>query len=238
MKINLNEMEVITEDGFESVPDNSTKTKNTEVFFRNIEGNLINKIKNHDICLGCIAWLTSPLVLSALSETETQIVVQKEDFLRPDIGAHHKTWPKWLREKYDDLSNLLERHEFPYLGLFSVGSDPGIEGVRCVGNHNKDKNPAFPRMHNKFMVFAERQKKFVNDPPYEGYWHDFVVPCAVWTGSFNFTKNSSNSLENALYITDPDIVKAYFSEYQQIAALSEPLDWTTPWSAPEWRIGT
>lgn len=46
------------------------------------------------------------------------------------------------------------------------------------------------------------------------------------------------SLENALYITEPAIVEAYFNEYQQIAALSEPLNWGSDWCAPEWRLGS
>lgn len=62
------------------------------------------------------------------------------------------------------------------------------------------------------------------------------MPSAVWTGSFNFTQNSELSLENALYITDPEIVAAYFEEYGQIAAISEPLDWESKWIAPEWLI--
>ncbi|MNJ81293.1 hypothetical protein D3C77_800280 [compost metagenome] len=60
----------------------------------------------------------------------------------------------------------------------------------------------------------------------------------MWTGSFNFTKNATLSLENALFITDPKIVNAYFEEYGQIAAMSEELDWTSEWVAPVWRIGT
>ncbi|WP_202972284.1 phospholipase D-like domain-containing protein [Vibrio parahaemolyticus] len=94
--------------------------------------------------------------------------------------------------------------------------------------------PAFPSMHNKFLIFAnvqEIQNSF-------GHTHNKVTPYGVWIGSFNLTKNASMSLENALYITEPDIVDAYFKEYGQIAAMSEKLDWTTDWAAPQWRIGT
>jgi hypothetical protein len=65
-----------------------------------------------------------------------------------------------------------------------------------------------------------------------------VEPYGVWTGSFNFTKSSVASFENAVYIEDSKIAYAYAHEFAQIFALSEPLDWTTSWSAPEYRIGT
>jgi phosphatidylserine/phosphatidylglycerophosphate/cardiolipin synthase-like enzyme len=64
------------------------------------------------------------------------------------------------------------------------------------------------------------------------------VPYEVWTGSFNFTKNATYSFENAIVSRDRNLVAAYFSEFSQLAALSEPLDWEVEWVAPEWRIGT
>ena len=100
------------------------------------------------------------------------------------------------------------------------------------GNHNRDKKPAFPRMHNKFLVFAKVTSGETEHEP------KIIEPYAVWTGSFNFTKNATNSLENALYITEQLIVNAFFNEYGQIAAMSEPLDWISDWAEPEWRIGT
>ena len=65
-----------------------------------------------------------------------------------------------------------------------------------------------------------------------------MIPYAVWTGSFNLTKNASYSFENAIYTTDSEIVRAYYNEYGQIASMSEPLDWESDWIEPEWRIGS
>lgn len=111
----------------------------------------------------------------------------------------------------------------------STGGDISIDAVRCVGNLNREKSPAFPRMHNKFLVFCNIEDR-------EGC--EIVEPYAVWSGSFNFTYNAANSLENAVLIRQPEIVKAYYREFGQIMALSEPLNWDSEWSAPEWRIGT
>lgn len=40
------------------------------------------------------------------------------------------------------------------------------------------------------------------------------------------------------WLTSIPILEAYYKEFQQIYALSEPLDWETEWAAPELRIGT
>jgi hypothetical protein len=60
----------------------------------------------------------------------------------------------------------------------------------------------------------------------------------VWTGSFNFTETATASLENAVILREPRLIEAYLREFCQVAALSEPLDWSSAWLAPEWRIGT
>ena len=41
-----------------------------------------------------------------------------------------------------------------------------------------------------------------------------------------------------LDIDDPAVVTAYYHEYEQIFALSEPLDWSSEYVDPEWRIGS
>ena len=114
--------------------------------------------------------------------------------------------------------------------MMSYAGDPTIEAVRCVGNHNSQRVPAFPRMHHKFIVLC---KEIGGEDGYRNY-----EPYEVWTGSFNFTKNAGFSFENAVVLRDADIVKAFFREYAQIAALSEPLNWEAEWVAPEWRVGS
>jgi len=39
-------------------------------------------------------------------------------------------------------------------------------------------------------------------------------------------------------LKDSRVVKAYYDEWQHIMALSEPLDWSSRWVEPEWRVGT
>ncbi len=232
---NLNNFQLNNDGNFDTnLSDHSVETAiGVSVYFREIENRLLKHIEDADAAFGAVAWLTNDAILNALASlSNVSIIVQKEDFLRPDTGASDD-WKAELRKKYSKLRCNLNRYAFKnILSSMSVACDPSIDAVRCVGNHNRDKKPAFPRMHNKFLIFANVL------PASNEYESEIIEPYAVWTGSFNFTKNATNSLENALYITEPSIVKAFFDEYGQIAAMSEPLDWTSDWAEPEWRIGT
>jgi hypothetical protein len=232
-KLDLNDLCPDSDGNYPDVTprDNSASSSDgsVRVYFRNLTDHLKEHIAESDAVFGCVAWLTHFDILDALASRQTAIIVQKEDFLRPDLGAK-SNWKNQLRAKYRAMGCDLMRFAFDnMMGSLSTCSDPSIEPVRCVGNFNREKAPAFPRMHNKFLVFARIADQDQTSVP---------VPYAVWTGSFNLTANAAASLENALYITHPEIVRAYFEEFGQIMALSEPLDWESDWSAPDLRIGT
>jgi hypothetical protein len=209
--------------------NNSVITPDIDVYFRNLPERLCEQIENAHLVVGCVAWLTHPEILAALATVEAAIVVQKEDFLRPDLGVK-SGWKQNLRASYDALRCRRSRWEFGnMISSLSTCDDISIGAVRCVGNLNRERSPAFPRMHNKFLVFCriEDQENC-----------EAVTPYAAWTGSFNLTNNAANSLENALLVRQPEVVQAYFAEFGQIMALSEQLDWESEWAAPEWRIGS
>lgn len=231
---NLNSELIETDCGEVNQDDFSTKSGQVEVFFKNLEDRLIEKIQEADFVFGCVAWLTSKPIIDALSKVNCSIVVQKEDFLRPDSDSHRK-WEAELLGLYERLSCKVLRCELPGIaGRLSTSYQYEVDPIRCVGNHNSNKSPAFPRSHHKFVVFSKINKGQKSD----SYPFGEVVPFAVWTGSFNFTKNATQSFENAVYITDRKIVDAYANEYAQVFALSEPLNWESQWCAPEYRIGT
>ncbi|MBL0664006.1 phospholipase D-like domain-containing protein [Aeromonas caviae] len=235
--MNLHDYKIPNADGpDESLSDYSdiSSSGDAHVYFRNLEKELIKRIDSADVVLGCIAWLTSEKIISALSKKQAiSIIVQKEDFLRPDIDGRSQ-WKSYLAGLYSKLKNGLIRYDEGLQGtaihMMSYCADPTLESVRCVGNHNKEKKPAFPRMHNKFLIFCK--------VPDDGHENGGFKPYEVWTGSFNFTKNATCSFENAVVLTDPKIVDAFFKEYGQIAALSEPLNWSSDWVEPEFRIGS
>lgn len=240
LPVDLNKL-TIPDDGnqdhWQSISDNSTASSDgsVTVHFRDIEKHLLNHIHKANMVVGCVAWMTSASILRALSHVPNgvSIVVQKEDFLRPDLESNNN-WKVELRQQYNALKLPPQRHVFDNLvGELSYCADQTIHPVRCVGNHNQEKKPAFPRMHNKFLVFCD-----IIDEESDIQSRYQIKPHTVWTGSFNLTKNAANSLENALLLTDPKIVRAYFQEWGQILALSEKLDWEKKWCEPEWRIGS
>lgn len=194
------------------------RATDVEVIFRNLDLALVREIEKADEVFGCVAWLTNLEILAALARKRAVgIVVQKEDFLRPDsvdiVQAR-------TRAAYAQVPGF-ERHILPCTSSYSFACDPESEGIRCVGYHNSERRAAFPRMHNKFMVFCS------------GF-----EPYAVWTGSFNMTYNAADSMENAVLIRDKDVAASYLDEFGTIFGLSEPLDWTSEWVAPEYRLGT
>lgn len=233
---NLNDLEIF---GLQHSSLQDFSTSNTDasvqVYFKDIESHLIRHIESADVVVGCVAWLTSPTILAALSKKSgVSIIVQKEDWLRPDLD-NRENWKERHKSRYARLPSSLTRLD---LGLrdtvlreMSYCKDPTIEAVRCVGNHNSEKVSAFPRMHHKFIVLcreiAVKDNEYMNYAPYE-----------VWTGSFNFTKNAGSSFENAVVLREATLAKAFLGEYAQVAALSEQLDWESEWIEPQWRAGS
>ena len=246
------------------------KFDKVEAVFKDIEEKLIEKILEHKggMIFGCVAWLTSESILKALAECEeVQIIVQKEDFLRPDYSYEVESRRRFdgkndhllpdkkrdtnehlekIRKLYDNIQFTYYRNELKEpVCLLTTNGNISYKGIRCVGNHNSDKQPAFPRAHHKFLVFCDVDKELFKKQYDErvsmapGAWYK---PIAVWTGSFNFTKNSTLSFENALYLEDKSgnnpIINSYLKEHHQVFGLSESLDWESKWCEPEYRIGT
>ncbi|QOV28815.1 hypothetical protein INT50_08980 [Vibrio diabolicus] len=222
---------------------NSTSpSAQVEVIFDNITERLVSLIQQYDIAVGCVAWLTNFEILEELSRKDwTNLVVQKEDFLRNDSSKNDTDWQARLRQAYGKLSgkdfsmNVPELYiDHPHFNRTvqqcCVRADGAWshfrETVRCIGYSNYGRNIT-PKMHHKFLVLGHSDSGV-----------DFV-PELVWTGSFNFTQNAESSRENAVIIRDKKICHAYLSEWAQLWALSEPLDWTSAEpEKPELYVGT
>lgn len=233
MKINLNNLQIPGDCGGICLEDNSIKTNDIEVVFRNHKEKIIKLCENNNFAIGCVAWLTDHEILEALSKINTCIVVQKEDFLRPDYNYDKNK----LQKLYDKIKWHCYTDHFHWKYLPSLSYCGCIDGgIRCMGNYNRDKKPAFPRMHNKFMIFGTERKTTTME---EYMSEDEVFKLnSVWTGSFNFTYNAGYSLENAVIISNKEIITAYINEFCQIYSLSEDLDWSCDWCDPEYRIGS
>jgi len=196
-----------------------------EVCFKEIEDFIISKIEKHSYIVGCVAWLTNKNILKALSKkSNVSIIVQEEDFLRPDssFDGHKTNWKNKIRCLYDNLPKRCIYLMDLSGESINVAGDQGeiIGGIRRLGKLNTEKSPAFPRMHNKFIVCYDG-----------GGLSDGgkILNGEVLTGSFNFSENSNNSLENVVCLKDPDIVDAFIKQYTEICLMSVELDWNGDW---------
>lgn len=181
--------------------------------FRGIKSALLTHLSKYQHVVGCVAWMQDSDLLGAFATREAvSIVIQKEEYL---VRYSNRTMDLYLGV---ENRRFPSKTVFPYpLCNLGMDKDPGI-GWRCVGVVSDESRPF---MHHKFLVLGDVK---------EGAF----LPQAVWTGSFNFTFNAGQSLENALFIDDPEIAKAYLQEYVDVASLSEPLSWESAFVNPEW----
>ena len=235
----------------------------TTAYFKDLERYLIKHITESDVVAGAVAWLTSESIIATLAQKRCALVVQKEDFLRPDLPSSGTgDLAQKLAALYTTIKHGIEKQHLAEFMVSHVSSNLSLDDpIRCVGNLNTDKNPAHPKMHNKFLVFCKERmvERQLNPTTGEFEWTDKSIPYgewtsemdtdntewfyeihpyAVWTGSFNFTQVATHSFENAVYIENDEIATAYMMEFGHIYALSEPLNWQSEWMEPQFRIGT
>lgn len=202
--------------------DYSHKNGSITVHFRNLKEKLLSEIHESEIILGAVAWLTDHDILEAISKKPCQIVLQKEDFLRPDMEVSLSNRSKLkLKEAYENIlfgytsmnfSNKIM--ELSYDDIFD------IEPIRCFGYLTDKYRHCSPKMHNKFLIFAD----FDTDS-------GKINAKKVWSGSANLTEMSMHSLENAILIEDKIIAMQYLKEYEYIYYLSESLSWDSTWES-------
>ena len=210
--INLNDFQNI---------DNGTTSENITVYFRNLKKELLEQIKKYDMILGAVAWITDYEILEELAKKKTLLVIQKEDFLRPDMKSNLSDNDKSILHKLYSSFNDFDGTEVATGPFFQDLTDKykRIPPILCYGFYNKEKMFMTPRMHNKFLTFLKK----------EG---ELYYPKAVWTGSLNLTQLSLHSLENAVFIHDERIADAYAEEMQLLYLNGEPLNWNSSWLNP------
>jgi hypothetical protein len=208
-----------------------TDIKRLSTFTGNLESALADWIRDADFVFGCFAWLTNRTVLDALAGLKygCQVVVQKEDFLRPDSGWTSQSNVE-LRERYERLRCGMSQYECPSIAArLSTNWCHDISPVRCAGVSPADRKMTWPRMHHKLAVACKCE---VDEAELRFF------PYSVWTGSFNPTANGSRSRENAVVIDSESAAEFFIEEWAKVFAMSEPLDWAYEWCAPEYRLGT
>ena len=163
--------------------------------FRNIEQEIVEKIQQSTVIVGCVAWLTSIPILETLQSKSVQFIVQQEDWLRPDST-------EWSLSKQRDLYGKLTGID-NYVAGASNHAMFEIQPIRLSGKP-KNNNKSNARMHHKFILFGNKKE-------------DSTVEFDMaWTGSYNFTANATKSLENGMFIKSDEILNAYWAEWRQV----------------------
>jgi hypothetical protein len=173
---------------------------NSCAYFTDILPALIAHIQDSARVYGCIAWLTERNVLNALEKVPCNIIVQQEDWSLPIRQSCLPQYQKLTPVPYTYYQQFKPT-------LRCVRENYTEKAVRSIGAPEAaNTTTALPRMHHKFLIMEKNNGAV-----------------GVWTGSFNFTKNATNSLENAVFITDENIVRQYREEFIQLFCLSGEL---------------
>lgn len=141
MPLDLNSQEPETEYGRsrKQNKDNSTAGDGVSAYFRYLVPRLIEHIQAANAVFGCVTWLPHPEIMDALRGRHTAIVVQKEDFLSPDLGDN-AFWKRDLRRRNDAQNCWFSRFDFGnMIGSLSTGGHARINAVRRVGNFNRER---------------------------------------------------------------------------------------------------
>src|SRR5687767_8306111 len=103
-KPTITDLTQLTIDGFPQEDHSTAKPAvDIEVVFRNHHDRLLTLVSEYPYVLGCVAWLSDTRILDALASCRgVSILVQKEDFLRPDLDGA-SDFALTLRRAYDRL---------------------------------------------------------------------------------------------------------------------------------------
>lgn len=187
----------------------------------------INTEANGMTVVGYVAWLRSKPILKALMDNAARVslIVNKEDFsnARDGILQWYDSLPAFqepLGVTFAHLPNTLIQALKPTLNhqtgrRHDVINTPYYHPVRCCGSPilpgskgvKKNAGGGHAIMHSKCLIFFDKNN----------------VPSAVATGSYNFSANAKNNIENMIFIRDPKVAMVYFGDFCNIYMMSSPL---------------
>ena len=211
--------------------------------------NLVSVIREYGknrTVLGCVAWLSSPDVLEALNTCRrVLLIVNREDY---NCWGGGKMLEKYQKlPKFDEPLSVAFGHLESVLATLENGRSSGrsqYSSVRAFGNPSTHAGATGAARsqgleHCKYLIFFDSQchkrcpDSAGNNQNSIGYPSalkeracDYVykdVPCAVWTGSMNFTKASETHHENAVFIKSRNTAMAYLHDFSESFMASVPV---------------
>lgn len=183
-----------------------------ECHFRDLQKILVGEIEKADIVLGCVAWISDPVVLESLTKKSVALI----------LDSKVNRMGKKLKSLYQELKDT---NKEPIYEMLTNGF--GSEKYLCYTDLNNQPVPKayaedwnfesglyavdgfYRYMHHKFLILLKQA------PPCFHCGRKKYIP-TVWTGSFNFTKNASKGLENAVIIRNQYISASYLCEFLEI----------------------
>lgn len=202
--------------------------KYMEVHFQDIKSHLLRYIEKSSYCIGCVAWCTDFDVLDALASRKGAHIIIQNDAVATRQYKHDTFRPK-LREKYRHLkpfdwlgweraywNAVPEFKQIPFMPSALIKHD--AVSVRVCGQRQTNK-----QHHQRQQQTEEKEVPSMMHHKFLLYLNAQGVIYGVSTGSYNFSKNASQSLENFQYIEDPRVAQHYFLEYLRVLHCSEPL---------------
>lgn len=201
------------------------------VHLEHLEERLVEWLSCQVAVVGCVAWLTSERVLEALNSLPVcQVVMQKEDWMRPDFrGAH----PARSSPHLYQANAGFDRHSLDLTSTLSYLGDPSVQRFRCIGQSVDREGRAV--MHHKFLVGCASTIEPGESP--DEVERLLLEGRSVWVGSFNMTRDAAGNLDSAL-VLGPEPAGLYFREWVDVFARSEELNFEHEYAVPEWRVGS
>ncbi len=170
-----------------------------------LKTHLLEWISKQECVVGCVAWLTNKEILEALPK-KCCIVMQKEDWLRPDYDGSHPA--QYSKNLYTGPSSLY-RQDFSGLDCMNSSCYKPIDKFRLFGVAVEGKYGR-PLMHHKFMIGMEsyNEKKVCEIGEYENRRYR---PISVWAGSFNMSKGSVRNCDMT-FIAGSEVAAFFYNE--------------------------
>lgn len=154
-----------------------------------------------------MAWATDRTMIAAFAKHTAGVcfVLNKEQWLRSnDYALLH---PLSLDELFFSQSIVPP----------SYAKVQPPRAVWCAGSINVEQAISFPRMHCKELVFCYR------DAPSDELPAPAICPYMFWTGSYNLTISSRQSIESATAVWSTEIATFAYRQFLSVLAHSEPL---------------
>lgn len=177
-----------------------------QAYFGDLKQVLIAHIYEAEYIYGCVAWLTHVDILRALKQRKCSVIVNQENWSTPFRSKNLRDYAELTPVPFEYLKTIDPRvtpidPNYVSPAIRSIGKPSDGDTKHTVVSGAPARFDAVNLMHHKFLILESSAPDGIR---------------GVWTGSFNFTHNATNSLENAIFCTDEHVVHEYKKEFMRM----------------------